>query len=135
MSILVYIEQLQGAAKQISWEIMGKGREFADRLGKPLVGLVVGDKAGAVAKEAICYGADQVMVVEDPAFEQFRASVYAAALKAAIARAKPDIILLSNTISVRDMAALAACELGIGLAADCQDLQMDGGGNIQEVGS
>jgi electron transfer flavoprotein alpha subunit len=133
MSILVYVDHLGSTAKQTSWEIMGKGRELANRLSKPLVALIVGDQVGNLAGEAICYGADRVLLAEGPAFGPFRAGVYAAALKAAIVQSAPDIILLNNSFSVRDMAALAACELGIGLAADCQDLQLDGTGNLQAV--
>ena len=97
MSILVYVDHAGGTAKQISWEIMGKARNFADQLGQPLVAVVVGDQTGNLAAEAIRYGADQVLVAEDPEFAQFRAGVYAAALKAAIEQAKAEIVLLSNS--------------------------------------
>ena len=133
MSILVYVDHVGGTAKQISWEIMGKARAFADQLGKPLVALVVGDQTGNLASEAICYGADTVLLAEDREFAQFRAGVYAVALKSAIERAKAEIVLLSNSFSMRDMSALVACEMGIGLAADCQDLQLDAAGNLQAV--
>jgi electron transfer flavoprotein alpha subunit len=133
MSILVYVDHVGGAAKQISWEIMGKARGFADQLGMPLVAVVVGDQVGNLAGEAICYGADKVLVAEGPEFAQFRAGVYALALKAAIEQAKAQIILLSNAFSMRDMSALVACQMGMGLAADCQDLQLDAAGNLQAV--
>src|SRR5512133_2216045 len=130
MSILVYVDHVGGTAKQISWEIMGKARNFADQLGQPLVAVVVGDQTGNLASEASCYGADRVLVAEDPEFAPFRAGVYAAALKSAIEQAKAEIVLLSNSFSMRDMSALVACQLGIGLAADCQDLQLDASGNL-----
>ncbi len=130
MSILVYVDQFQGKAKPIAWEIMGKARELAGKLETPVVGLVVGQGVGAVAKEAIAYGADKVLVVDDPAFGQFRASAYAAALTAAIVAEKPRIILVPATAGTRDAAGLAACELGIGLAAECQGLSLDAGGKL-----
>ncbi|MGC8782095.1 MAG: electron transfer flavoprotein subunit alpha, partial [Anaerolineae bacterium] len=65
MSVLVYIAQHQGQAKPVSWEIMGKARALADRLQAPLVGLVIGHGVGAVAAEAIAYGADRVVVADD----------------------------------------------------------------------
>jgi electron transfer flavoprotein alpha subunit len=131
MSILVYVDHQGGVAKQTSWEIMGKARELANKLGEPVVALVVGDQIGNLAADAIAYGADQVLVAEDQAFDQFRALAYAAALKAAIAEAKPGIILINHGVGVRDVAALVACDLNIGLAADCQDLSVDAAGNLQ----
>jgi electron transfer flavoprotein alpha subunit len=133
MSILVYVDHMGGTAKQISWEIMGKARGFADQLGTPLVAVIVGDQTGNLASEAICYGADTVLVAESPEFAQFRAGVYALALKAAIEQTKAEIVLLSNAFSMRDMSALVACQMGIGLAADCQDLQLDSAGSLQAV--
>jgi electron transfer flavoprotein alpha subunit len=131
MSILVYIDQARGVAKQTSWEILGKGRALADQLGKPLAALVIGEQVDRVAQEAIHYGADKVWVAEGPDFAQYRTLAYAAALKAAIEQAQPEIVLLNNAVNVRDVAALVACELGVGLAADCQDLQIDADGNLQ----
>ncbi|MGQ9766417.1 MAG: electron transfer flavoprotein subunit alpha, partial [Anaerolineae bacterium] len=84
MSILVYVDHLKGSAKPISWEIMGKAREFAETLGVPVVALVVGEGVDSVATDAIAYGADRVLVVDGPAFAQFRAHACTAALKAAI---------------------------------------------------
>ncbi len=133
MSILVYVDHLAGTAKQTSWEIMGKARELASKSSQPVVALIVGAQAGSLAADAIAYGADKALVAEGPAFEQFRAAMYAAALKAAIAVEKPSIILMSHGVGVRDIAALAACDLHIGLAADCQNLEMDSAGNLQVV--
>jgi electron transfer flavoprotein alpha subunit len=130
MTILVYIDHFQGAGKPVSWEIMGKARELAHELGVPVIGFVVGQQLDGLAAEAIAHGADRVLVADDPAFAQFRAGAYTAAFKAAIAAARPRIILAPATAGVRDVTALAACELGIGLAPDCQGLALDGAGNL-----
>ncbi len=133
MSILVYVAQQHGQALPISWEVLGKAREMADKLGVPVVGFVVGQQVGEVAKDAIAYGADKVLVADDAAFAQFRAYAYAEALQAAIAAAKPSIILVPAVSGARDAAALAACQLNIGLAADCQGLDLDADGNLLAV--
>jgi len=130
MSILVYIDHFADAAKPASWETLGKARELADTLGDSVVGLVIGHRVDALATEAITYGADRVLVADDPTLAAFRVHAYAAALKAAIAEAEPAIILAPATAGTRDVAALAACELGIGLAADCQDLALDADHNL-----
>ncbi len=131
MSILVYIDQVNGVAKQTSWEIMGKARELANQLDVPLAALLIGGELGNLPDEAIAYGADRVLMAGGPAYAEFHALAYTAALKAAIGQVDPRIILASNTVGVRDVAALAACDLGIGLAVDCQDLSLDKDGNLQ----
>jgi electron transfer flavoprotein alpha subunit len=98
-----------------------------------VVGFVGGWQVRAVAQDAIAYGADRVLVVDDPAFEPFRAYAAAQAFKAAIAAARPRIILAPSVAGVRDAAALAACQLHIGLAADCQALDLDADGNLLAV--
>ena len=129
-SILVYVDHFGGAAKPVSWEILGKARELAGKLGVPVMAFVAGQNLGGVAAEAIAYGADKVLVADGPAFAQFNAQALAAAFKAAIEAAQPRIILVPATAGARDVAALVACELNIGMAADCQGLDLDGAGNL-----
>jgi electron transfer flavoprotein alpha subunit len=129
-SILVYVDHFGGAGKPVSWEIVGKARELADQLAVPVVAFVAGQNVDGVAGEAIRCGADKALVADGPAFAQFNAQALAAAFKAAIAAAGPHIILVPATAGARDVAALVACELNIGLAADCQGIDLDGAGNL-----
>jgi electron transfer flavoprotein alpha subunit len=130
MSILVYIDHYQGAARPVSWEILGQARALADQLGVPVVALAIGDGIDALAQHAIAFGADRVFTVQGAPYAQFRAHAYAGALDAAIAAAGPHIILVPATAGARDAAALAACTRNIGLAADCQGLSLDADGNL-----
>jgi electron transfer flavoprotein alpha subunit len=129
-SILVYVDHFGGAGKPVSWEILGKARELAGKLGAPVVAFVPGQNVGGVAAEAIACGADKALVADGPAYAQFNAQALAAAFKAAIAAAGPRIILAPATAGARDVAALVACELNIGLAAECQGLGLDAAGNL-----
>lgn len=130
MTILVYVDHLQGAAKPVSWEIMGKARELAGQLGGSVAALVIGQGIGSLAAEASAFGADRVLVVDGPEFAQFRSHAYAAALKAAIDAAGPRIILVPATAGARDVAALVAAERNIGLAAESQALDLDAEGRL-----
>jgi electron transfer flavoprotein alpha subunit len=69
-------------------------------------------------------------VADAPVFADFRAQSGAAALKAAIQATDPRIILTSSAPGTRDVAALAACELGIGLASECQGLSLGADGSL-----
>jgi electron transfer flavoprotein alpha subunit len=137
-SVLVYVDYVRPSStalavrkvKPVSWELMGKAREFADRLAGPVVALVVGHQVADLASEAIAHGADWVLTADDAAFAEFRAGACAAALKAAIRAADPRLILAPATPGARDAAALAACALGIGLASECQGLALDDDGSL-----
>jgi electron transfer flavoprotein alpha subunit len=148
-TVLVYVDHVQGTAKSVSWELMGRARQFADSLALStesrspgaagqVVALIVGRQGKDLALEAIAYGADRVLTaecrsssgVDDAAFAQYRAGAYAAAFKTAIAVATPNLILAPATSGARDPAALAACALGIGLAPECQSLVLDNDGNL-----
>ena len=130
MSILVYIDDAEGRVRPVSLELVGQGRLLADRLGLPLVALVIGDASGSAAAEAIAHGADQALTVTGAEFTPFRAHAYAEALQAAIGAVNARVILVPAVAGARDAAALAACALNIGLASDCQNLALDDEGNL-----
>jgi len=131
MSILVYVDQFGGQAKLVSWEVLGKAREFGDTLGVPVVAVVAGQNISRIAQEAISYGADRVLVADAPAFAAYRTGAYAAALRAAIDAVHPRIILAPAVVGAREVAALAAAQARLGMAADAQEISLGADGKLQ----
>jgi electron transfer flavoprotein alpha subunit len=131
MSILIYVDQFQGSAKPVSWEILGKARELAGTLGGTVAAVVVGHDVSGVAQEAVEYGADKVLVADGAEFAQYRAGAYAAVLQAAIEAVDPRIVLVPAIVGARDVASLAAAACNIGMAADVQNLELDANGKLQ----
>ncbi|MEA3336876.1 MAG: electron transfer flavoprotein subunit alpha/FixB family protein [Chloroflexota bacterium] len=127
MSILVFIEQFKGTAAPVSWEVLGKARELADQSGKPLAAVVIGDSVESVAQEAITFGADIVHLVEDASLASYRVDPYAAVVEDLVQSYDPTIVLFAATARGRDLAAVVACDLEAGIAADCIDLALDDG--------
>jgi electron transfer flavoprotein alpha subunit len=127
MSVLVWIEQANNKALISSWEVLGKGRELAGALGKPLVALVMGDNTAATAQEAGKYGANEVYTITSPVLANFRLTPYAAGLKAAVQAAGATVVLASATTRGREVSAAVACELNAGMAPDAIDLRIEGG--------
>ena len=130
MSILVYVDHFQGAAKPVSWEMLGKARELAGKLNTGVAAVVIGQNVGAIAQEAVAYGADKVFVADGPEFAQYRNGAYAAALVAAIDAADAKVIIGPATTGARDVAAMAAAECNIGMAAEVTDLDVDANGKL-----
>ena len=127
MSVLVWIEQVQGSPLANSWEVLGAGRKLADSLGAPLVAAVIGSDTAATAEAARTYGADTVLTLTSPALANYALSGYAAALKQAVAESGATVVLAAASTRGREVTATVACELGAGLAPDAVDLRIEGG--------
>ncbi len=126
MSILVFIEQRDGAVRAIAREALGEATRLAAALGGPVVGVcaAVADPGLAALGEA---GADRVLLAAHPAFERYDAAGFTAAVAAAVAAVRPDVVLFGATTMGRDLAPRVAARLGAGLATDCVALAVDGG--------
>jgi electron transfer flavoprotein alpha subunit/NAD-dependent dihydropyrimidine dehydrogenase PreA subunit len=132
VGVWAFVEQLDGQAQPISWEMLGKGRELADRLGVPLTACVLGHGMDAVAQDAIAYGANRVLVADAPSLARFRAEPYAVVLGNMVDRGRPDILLFGASSRGRDLAGSVATALHTGLTADCTALEIDAESGLLE---
>ena len=123
--VWVWVEQFQGRAASISWEMLGQGRVHADQLGGALTTCVLGQGVGQVAREAIAYGADRVFLADDPTFSAYRTEPYAKILVDLVREYKPEVFLLGASSRGRDLAGSVATLLYTGLTADCTGLEID----------
>lgn len=123
--VWVWVEQFGGSAHPISWEMMGQGRRLADELRVSLTACVLGEGMASVAQDAIAYGADRVLVADDPALATYRTEPYAQVLIDLVRRERPEIFLLGASSRGRDLAGSVATELYTGLTADCTALEID----------
>ena len=131
-NIWVFIETFQGAAKSVGLELLSPGRAMADKTGQKLVGIVIGEHAEEAAKAASAHGADQVILVDGPAYAEYNTAVYADAMHQLVEKYKPDTILFGASSTGRDFAPRLSCRLKTGLTADCTGLDVDPEtGNVQ----
>lgn len=117
----VYLDHFQGEVVSASWEALGVAQTFG-----PVTALVFGANVTAVAQAAFEFGADEILLADDPALADFRAEAYASTLTALAAAATPDLILLPTTFRAREMAAMAAIDLGSGVLVDVTALEANG---------
>ena len=123
--VWVFVEQTDGKAARVSWELLGVGACLAADLGVKLAGVVLGHQVGELAKEAIAYGAGTAYLVDDPVLAHYRTQPYLHAVKQLVTRYRPEVLLLGATTTGRDLAGAVATELGTGLTADCTGLTID----------
>lgn len=121
----VYAEQREGVLAPVVFELLGKGRELADDLECELSAVVFGERIEALSSQLIEQGADQVIMIDDPALKHFRDERYAEALSYLANKYKPAIILAGATVIGRSFIPRVAINLHTGLTADCTGLEID----------
>jgi electron transfer flavoprotein alpha subunit len=131
--VWVFIEQTEGEAATVSWELLGKGRELADTLKVPLSAVVLGENVEHLCREAFAYGADQAYLMDAPPLKYYRTESYLRGVCALIDRYKPEIILMGATGLGRDLAGAVATVVGTGLTADCTGLGIDDKRNLMQT--
>lgn len=126
--VWVFIEHEHGQVHPVSWELLGKGRELADKLGVELAGVLLGgddDGVRALAHEAGAHGADLCYLARHPVLHDYRNQPYTAGMTALVNTYQPEILLLGATTQGRDLAGSVATTLLTGLTADCTGLDID----------
>ncbi|MGB7874555.1 MAG: electron transfer flavoprotein subunit alpha/FixB family protein [Anaerolineales bacterium] len=121
MKIFVYIDHFKGEPLPASWEAIGVGKTLGN-----VTALVFGSGVEAVANSAFEYGADEVLLTDDAALEDFRAEAFASTLSAVASSQSPDLILFPTTTRGRELAGMAAIDLNTGVLVDVIDLEADG---------
>ncbi|MDH5754110.1 MAG: electron transfer flavoprotein subunit alpha/FixB family protein [Candidatus Bathyarchaeota archaeon] len=109
----------------LTLEMLGKGREIADKLQTELASVFAGYDVQEKASELIKYGADKVYLIDNPALEHFQAEAYLSILHNLTANYKPDILLIGSTKNGKSLAARLATRLEKGCIPDCARLSID----------
>ncbi len=123
--VWVFAEQRDGELQKISLELLGKGREIADKLGVELTALLLGDKTDAMAAELVAHGADKVLIAEHPLLGHFTTDGYTKVICDLANARKPEIIFIGASYLGRDLGPRVAARLSTGLTADCTSLDID----------
>lgn len=131
--IMVFAEQRDGNIHPISFELLGKAREIADKKGCGVSSVLLGHQMREKAKELIYYGADKVFLYDHPSLKEFDVINYKQNIVNLIREEKPEIVLIGATPLGRSLAPRIAAALKTGLTADCIDLQLDEDGELIQV--
>ena len=128
--IWVFCEQRDGKLMNTDFELISEGRKLADELGSKLYGVLLGDNVQGIAKELGGYGADKVIVCEDPALKVYTTDAYTKVLCEVAMDKKPEVILIGASNIGRDLGPRCAARLHTGLTADCTHLDIDMNGYL-----
>ncbi|WP_303722843.1 electron transfer flavoprotein subunit alpha [Malonomonas rubra] len=131
--VWVFIEQYDSEAAKVSWELLGTGRQLADRLKVELTSVVIGHQVEPLCQEAFNYGADKAILLDAPVYKHYRTQAFNDAIVHLINTHKPEIILMGATGQGRDLAGAVATVVKTGLTADCTGLDIDAHGNLAQT--
>ena len=122
--VYIYAQQVDNELSSIAFELIGKAKELAKDLDTDVTAVLIGYKVGNLVDSLAEYGADKVIVVDDPELETYRTEPYAHALASVINEYKPDIMLVGATAIGRDLGPTVSARVKTGLTADCTVLEI-----------
>ncbi len=122
--VFVFAQQVDNKLSGIALELVGKGKDLAKDLGTEVTAVLVGSGVKDLADELAAYGADKVILVDDPELKEYRTEPYAHALASVIEKYKPEIFLVGATAIGRDLGPRVSARIHTGLTADCTQLEI-----------
>ena len=120
--VFVFVEQAENKINGVAYELIGEGKTLAETLKTKVTAVLLGANLGGLDKKLASYGADRVIVVDDPALETYMTEPYAKVLAEVVASYKPEIVLFGATAIGRDLAPRLSARVHTGLTADCTSL-------------
>ncbi|MBO6107232.1 MAG: electron transfer flavoprotein subunit alpha/FixB family protein [Stomatobaculum sp.] len=122
--VFIFAEQVDNKISGIAFELVGKAKDLAADLNTTVTAVLLGSGITEKANELAEYGADRVIVVDDPALETYMTEPYTHALSSVINEFKPDIMLVGATPIGRDLGPSVSARVATGLTADCTKLDI-----------
>lgn len=123
--VFIYAQQVDNKIDNIAFELLGKAKDLAaDIETKEVTAVLLGDGVTGLADQLAEYGADRVIVVDDPELKEYRTEPYTIALTEVINKYKPEIMLVGATAIGRDLGPRVSARVATGLTADCTVLEI-----------
>ena len=123
--IWVFCEQRNGELMSTDFELVSEAARLAKEIGCKVTGVVLGDDMDEAARELGGYGADEVIVCNDPLLAVYTTDAYTKVLCDLVNEFKPEALLMGATNIGRDLGPRCAARLHTGLTADATHLDVD----------
>ena len=122
--VYVFAQQTDGKVENIAFELVGEAKRLAKDLDTDVTAILLGHNVKDQAERLAQYGADRIILVDDPVLETYMTEPYAQAMTAVINQYKPDIVLVGATAVGRDLGPRVSARVATGLTADCTSLEI-----------
>lgn len=122
--VFVFAEHVDNKINGVSLELLGKAKDLAKDLNTDVTAVLIGSGVMDLTKKLAAYGADKIIVVDDPALKEYKTEPYTHALASVINEYKPEIVLVGATAIGRDLGPTVSARVKTGLTADCTQLDI-----------
>jgi electron transfer flavoprotein alpha subunit/NAD-dependent dihydropyrimidine dehydrogenase PreA subunit len=125
-NVWVFAEQREGKLLNVALELIGEGYRLAKEISSDTLvcAVLIGEKIDHLVDECYAYGAEKVILIQDPLLKNYITDSYTKVLVDAVKEKKPEIVLYGATHIGRDLAPRVAARLNTGLTADCTRLDV-----------
>ena len=125
-NVWVYAEQREGKLLNVALELIGEGYRLAKEISSDTLvcAVLIGDQIDHLVDECYAYGAEKVILIQDPLLKNYITDSYTKVLVDAVKEKKPEIVIYGATHIGRDLAPRVAARLNTGLTADCTRLDV-----------
>lgn len=124
--ILVLAEHRQGQVRDITFEMLTKARDLAEKMNIEVSAVIMGKDVMEHAK-ALSEYAERVLLVEDVKLKDFNSDAYQRVLSVLMKERKPLLTLIGHTSYGIELAPRLATSLNVPLATDCVDIAFEDG--------
>lgn len=131
--IAVYVDHVEGEIHPVTFELLVKARELADKIKHPVHAIFIGSEIADKAQELLHYGVDKVYVVDAPELKDFMIESYTAAMEEYVNEVQPSAILVGATPVGRQLAPRVAARFKTGLTADCTILDIHDNTDLVQI--
>lgn len=100
--VLIIAEHSNGKMSDISYEMVGRAKDIAAKLGGQAITLVLGH---GIQEQASGFASDATLYVDDPALAQFNPEAYCRVIEGMVSEKLPRLCLVGSTTSGMDLGA------------------------------
>ena len=124
-NVCVYCEIEDTQVKEVSQELLTKGRKLANQLDVELHAVVIGTGVkGKVEEQILPYGVDKLFVFDAPQLFPYTSAPHTDIIVNLFKEENPQICLMGATVIGRDLGPRVSSSLTSGLTADCTQLEI-----------
>jgi electron transfer flavoprotein alpha subunit len=116
MSVLVYVENIEGKFKKSTFEVVSYAAAIAAKMNVSLCALSIGDVNESNLAELGRYGAQKVYNVSNDQLKRFVNQAYASIIAAAAKKENATVVVMGNSFTGKGLAPRVAVKLEAGLA-------------------
>jgi electron transfer flavoprotein alpha subunit len=135
MSVLVYIENVEGNFKKSTFELLSYGFALAQKLGSSVTALSIGEVNDEELQKPGNYGASKILNVRNERLKVVNVQPYASVIAQAAKAESAKVIVMPASFSGKGMAARVAVKLAAGLAENIVDVPDTADGFVVKKGS